>query len=434
MKRRPSHRLARLYLLAALSSAALSSAAACSKKEAPKQSETTEARPTGDLRLDFVPTEQERKSLEALPGRINQKTRRFAYAEASKKSNAKLFMYLAATSDDPVVVAASLQAIQASYSHRSPQKEKPDADLDRVLTKHLGAKDPSILGRALMASRVSLMRPDPNPRLVDAIVKLAATHPDGPGRYGILDALNVLRAAARTPEVVGVFRSSLQSKEPYVLSAALNGLHQDAGKQKLTAELRDQVLELTRNDNPGVRGRALQLLSSLGSDEHPPTLEAARAALEDEHPYVRAEACEALARLGHKASIHELMGRIEDEERSLYDLRGWKLLDGRTGNVRHRVTKHARVQESALAAIASLSDEQLTLERIDRKQAHASREKNIALTKAWYAKAKPTLPKPAPLPQTAPQKAAPQAAQPKAAEGAKPATPSKAAQVKPPAP
>src|SRR5690606_26773355 len=126
---------------------------------------------------------------------------------------------------------------------------------------------------------------------------------------------------------------------------------------------------LVRNEDPGVRGRALQLLSSLGGNDHPQTLDHARAALNDEHPYVRAEAREALARLGDKASIHELMNRIEDGERSLYDLRGWKLLDGRTGNVRHRVTSRSKVLESAMAAIASMSDGQLTLERIDRKQA-----------------------------------------------------------------
>src|SRR5690606_19429300 len=133
--------------------ASLLSATACSKKEDAAKSETSEAARPQDVGLDFVPSEQDRETINALLGRLNRKTQRFAYADASKKSNAKLFTYLAATSNDPVVIAASLQAIQSAYSHRSPQKEKPDADVDRVLLKHLGAKEPNVLGRALMASR-----------------------------------------------------------------------------------------------------------------------------------------------------------------------------------------------------------------------------------------------------------------------------------------
>lgn len=421
MKLLSSHRLTPLVLLASLLSAT-----ACSKKEAPSTSDTSEApRPQG-VQLDFVPSDQDRETINTLLGRLNQKTQRFAYSEASKKSNAKLFTYLAATSDDPVVIAASLQAIQSSYSHRSPQKEKPDADLDRVLIKHLGSTKPNILGRALMASRISLMRPDPDRQLVEAIVKLAAAHPDGPGRYGVLDALRALRGAARTPEVIDVFRSSLKSREPYVLSIALQGLHDSAKNQAQTTELRDRALELTESDDPGVRGRALQLVSALGSNDHAPTLERVRAALSDEHPYVRAEACEAVARLGDKASIHALMDRIEDKERSFYDLRGWKLLDGRNGNVRHRIARRSKVQEAALAAIAGLSDGQLSLERIDRKQRGQALEKNVDLAKAWYVKAKATLPQAPPQPTaSAPSKplAGPAPSPGKAAEPAPPATP-----------
>lgn len=423
MKLPSSPRLTPLVLLAALFSAT-----ACSKKEAPSTSDTSEApRPQG-VQLDFAPSEQDRETIDAILGRLNQKTQRFAYSDASKKSNAKLFTYLAATSDDPVVIAASLQAIQSSYSHRSPQKEKPDADLDRVLLEHLGSKTPNILGRALMASRISLMRPDPDRQLVEAIVKLAAAHPDGPGRYSILEALNVLRGAARTPDVIDVFRSSLKSQEPYVLSVALQGLRDGAKNQTQNTELRDRALELTQSADPGVRGRALQLLSTLGGNDHPPTLERARAALGDEHPYVRAEACEALARLGDKASIHALMKRIEDKERSFYDLRGWKLLDGRNGNVRHRIARRSKVQEAALAAIAGLSDGQLSLERIDRKQRGPALEKNVDLAKAWYAKAKATLPQAPPAQPTQPTASAP--SKPLAGPGPSPV---KAAEPTPPA-
>jgi hypothetical protein len=224
----------------------------------------------------------------------------------------------------------------------------------------------------------------------------------------------------------------LDSQQPQLISAALAGLLRSAEPEQ-NAELRRRALELTAHGDPGVRGRALRLLASLArrsvpawpargtgwgprhgvavrTSLHQPayvpvslweaTLARAWAARIDPHPYVRAEACEALARLGYIQAIHGLVRLVDDQQPSRYELEGFALEDGRPGKLRHEIPDRSLVADSALHAIETLSAGQLRLEPIDPRQPAASASGNAQRVRTWYtqhARDRVPLPSPEPL-------------------------------------
>lgn len=220
----------------------------------------------------------------------------------------------------------------------------------------------------------------------------------------------------------------LDNQQPQRISAALEALERRAGQEQNAkaepdsepepnAELRRRALELTAHGDPGVRGRALRLLASrarrrvpawpprgagwgpqngvaiLTSLDQPAyvpvslwdaTLARAWAARVDPHPYVRAEACEALARLGYIQAIHGLMQLVDDQQSSQYELEGFTLEDGKLGKLRHEIPGRSFVSESALHAIQTLSAGQLRLEPIDPTQPAVSARTNLQRVRSWY--------------------------------------------------
>lgn len=108
--------------------------------------------------------------------------------------------------------------------------------------------------------------------------------------------------------------------------------------------------------DPGVRGRALDLLAGQAWLAEPAVLAArAREGLADAHPYVRAQAADVLARMRQVPAIHRLMHLVDDMQVARYDCVGWTTLDGSAGRLEHTLSGRRRVAEAALFAIRTLS-------------------------------------------------------------------------------
>jgi len=229
----------------------------------------------------------------------------------------------------------------------------------------------------------------------------------------------------------------LDAQQPQLVSAALAALERSADPEQdaqleQNAELRRRVLDLATHADPGVRGRALRLLASLAQRSVPAwpprgagwgpqngvavrtslhgpasvpvslweaALARAWAARADPHPYVRAEACEALARLGYIQAIHGLIQLVDDQQPSHYELERFSLEDGQPGRLRHDIAGRSFVSESALHAIQTLSAGQLRLEPVDPKQPVVGARTNAQRVRAWYREhARDRVPLPSPHP------------------------------------
>jgi hypothetical protein len=304
-----------------------------------------------------------------------------------------LFTHIAATATDPVVVGAALSAMYGAYSSHSKRKATPDADFALVVDKHLGSKDPKIATRALLAARTGIAGKDGSEELIKTVVSLASQEPyrDGPGRYAIIDTLRVVSANQRTKDVVQILEESLASKDTYVVSYALQALYRATRSIENRDALKAKALGMTKHDDPGIRGRAIELLGALGKDDAE-VLKVVLEALSDAHPYVRSEAAEAIARLRHRPAIHALIKLVDDKESNRYDIRDWTMLDGKPGRLHHDGSPWSRVYDAAMNAIRSLSEGAVELERVNPKEIETTLDKNAATTKAWYAKERKNIP------------------------------------------
>jgi hypothetical protein len=374
---------------------ALGSAACAKKTKKPDDSAQAASTTVEDanLGLKFKPDEAQRTAINALLAKVNRSNWRVPSKDTNAPENARLFTYMAATETDPVLIGAGLSAMYGAYSSHSKRKAKPDADYATVVDKHLDSKDPKIATRALLAARTGIAGKEGNLALIGKVVGLASQDPyrSGPGRYAIIDTLRVVSAAQRTPEVVRVFEESLDSKETYVVSYALQALYRATRSIEDRDGLKSKALALAKHDDPGVRGRAIELLGTLGRDDAA-VLKLVLAALSDESPYVRSEAAESVSRLRHRPAMHALIKLVDDKESNRYDIRDWTTLEGKPGRLHHDGSPWSRVYDAAMNAMRSLSGGELKLEKVNPKEIEKGLDASAALTKAWYAKEKSKIP------------------------------------------
>ena len=369
-------------------------------------------RPTSDL--EFEPDAAQRTTMEALRGTLSEATPEFAQEATRARANAKLFTYMAGTSEEPHVVRASLDAIQKAYSSRSSLKEAPDADLSRVLAKHLRSSQPTLALAAFEATRIPLMTDRPRPELCATLVEMTKPAEPAARRYAALEALDLIRPNQRSAEVLAAFEAALSATEPQLVSAALYALAQSGpsfdgvGHSKT---LGPTAVALTTHADGGVRGRALALLTELRGLAEPALIGLkARQMLGDGQPFVRAQAAATLEQLREPAAIHALMAVVDDLALARHVIEGWQTLDGSPGQLTHVLPGRRRVAESALFAIRSLSTPEaassagpadapelppwrsLVVTLGGPAQTDELVRENAALAKAWYRTASTLLP------------------------------------------
>ncbi len=295
----------------------------------------------------------------------------------------------AQTSDDPRAIVATLEALGSTYAARSTRKPAPDAELERVLVKHLGSEHDAVVRAALTTARVSLLTEPPQAGVVAAIVELMGKDKATSRRAAGLEALNFLRPDRRSGDVLSAFQTALDAEQPELVSLGLLALSQSgpsmAGAPDATrTALGERVIALLGHGNPGVRGRALLVLAELPAlVTEEKRFAAGKHALLDRDPYVSAQAADLLARTRKAAAIHGLIELVRDPRAARYELRG------SSGLLLHEVPGRRRVAEAALFAIQSLGEtvsgaERLRLTLRDRYTDDPLVLENAEAAKAWY--------------------------------------------------
>ncbi len=339
------------------------------------------------LELDFEPSHEDYRKMATLITGLSPDRPHFPEDEARHKANAKLFTYMAATSAERQVVAASLRAISSAYSSRSALKETPDADLDRVLLKYLASDDPALVLQALEAARIPLMMESPSEELTDAFIHMAASDQPPARRHAAVEALHLLPPGARPHQATNALVTTLAAPQAHLVSAALLALEQtdpsllpDPARRLLGA----RIPELTNHSDPGVRGRALGLLAKFDGLVSPAErLELIRAALEADAPYVRAAAADAAGRVTATEVIPQLLAQAEDLAEARYELTGWTDLADEPGRLVHAVPGRQLVAEAALHALATLSRGELVLTMSGPRLSPEEVRTNAERARAW---------------------------------------------------
>lgn len=346
----------------------------------------------------------ELRAIAALRERLAQAPAPLASEAVPGRSNGEALTYIADTSEDPRVIAAALRETLNAYASRGTQKPTPDAAFERMLLKHLASNDDGVAAAALSAARLPLMMAAPSEQVVKAVTDSASAEKSAPRRAAALEALGLLRPDRRDAGVLSAFEQALSANEPYVLSLALLVLSQsgpalDALPDDARARIATRVLELGAHADPGVRGRALGVLSELERlVAAEPRYAAGQGHLGDPDPYVRAQAADLLLRCREPMAVHTLIELTSDMAAARYELGGWTALDGSPGVLVHVVPGRQRVAEAALFAIQALSQDvagvnPLLLTLGGRPAPDALVLENREIARRWYAAEAPRIPR-----------------------------------------
>jgi HEAT repeats len=197
-----------------------------------------------------------------------------------------------------------------------------------------------------------------------------------------------------------LYTASLEDADPVVLAGALLGIGRSAAAVKDPGPVVDRALVLAKHEDPAVRGRALAVLGALGASRTE-AFTAATAGLTDKEGFVRAQACLALASLGHPGSVHAIMPLVDDTQSATYVQTGFKGLDGSNAKAKHSGPALDTVGAAALEAIAKLGGETVKLPALGQKSKPEDVKLAADAAKTWYTETKKSLPAEGSLPTTA---------------------------------
>lgn len=282
------------------------------------------------------------------------------------KTLGQVFLYLAATSDNDDVVVASLGSLSSAWTVVPRQVEREytmaSDEVIGVISTLIRDPRPRIQNAAIEGGSFAFRGDDSNEALLDAYLALAVPSQAAPLRYAILNNVWQARTKLGTPARIQPYLDALDADEAYLVSTALWRLEGLVPREaSFGATVRAKALELTRHDDPGVRGRAIGLLSTLArrmNEGEPERVAATARAMEmmnDENPFVKAAAMSANRTLDNVAAIHAMIPHLADATPNTYDIRGWTTLDGQSGRVHHDGSAWSQVRDSALYNIKSLS-------------------------------------------------------------------------------
>lgn len=300
------------------------------------------------------------------------------------RSNAPVFLDLAAKHPHPKVVAGALGAMSRTFTRRAGRGTVVDEDYRKVVRVRLRAKNPEIRLAAIEATRL-LLSGKPEAPFVDLL--LAETlNPHGPTRTQAVRQLVQLPVVqtgepANDPiyaKVMAGLLAATKDAPPATLISVMERLARPITRQ--TPHFADfAALAVTHraSDDPGVRGAANLLFAQTASDK----TAAAKALLPDlkhANGYVRGATIEALALINNPSAVHAIMPLVDDTTRAVHTVKTEPndfplLLDlGR------------QVGDVALGAVQALSKKGFSFKRVDLKR---ERQSVIDAAKAWYKKA-----------------------------------------------
>lgn len=300
--------------------------------------------------LDFTPTAAQERKMQELRAKLHAGERYFPREAQRERENAQLFTYMAGTSDEELVVIASLDAMGTAYGARSTRKAAPDRDVERVLVKHLSSKNPARMQAAFEAARHPIMAAHGSDEFVDEVSRLAREGDSPALRLAALETLLRLPQDRRGPRILRALLDRTSDEAPLAVTALLAMQVQRQALSEvppLLEEARQKVSALTSASDPGVRGTALEVWFDLGPDGLAPV---ARQRLADPDPYVRGVAAGVLAKVGGASDIHLLMPLASDHGEARTVVRGVRRLDGQEALISRKARGYQFVAECALSS------------------------------------------------------------------------------------
>jgi hypothetical protein len=367
-----------------------------------KDSATGEAAPVASvaevprLPIALRLSEAERKTAGALVGKIRRG--RFPKRVLEDKANGNLFLYLAASSDQPRVIEASLDGMRVAFAGAKGKRTgaRVSEDYGVVVAAHLQSDKPLIQIAAVNAASPALSGDKPSRPVVDELAAIVESCPDAYTRVQALVALGSLTDFAKHESAVGALLRVLDSDMPAAISRALRNAI-DAGPLTLPkqAEFSAKARALMSHKDATVRGRAAHLALALNPTD-PALWEQVAAMLADPQGCVRTEVAAGLAGAGNTRAIHRLVPLAADFADARCET-PYRLPNGKTEG--HAVGKRgSAVADYAIPLIVTLSQAagvpfQPPPEDKAAKDRTAQRKATAGAVQTWYAANKAKLPK-----------------------------------------
>jgi hypothetical protein len=304
--------------------------------------------------------------------------RRLSDQVVLSSKNSEIFLSLVLSGGPPRLVTAALYALEKRVGVHPDEASR----LSKAVIGSLASPDDQIVGAALIAARPLLVAG--NDAAIEArLLELAERLAQGPGRYALLEALSHLKADRIHAPHIALAEASLKDNAAYVRSRALRFLEVHGGQANETdrARLSKTVTRHLADSDPGVRGRAAFVLASLGGA----TFESLQPLLKDPIPYVKAQACSALARAGLQDDLQEVLKLASSTDMARYDIRDWTTLEGEPGCESHSGSPSGFLGEAAATALALVSRGQAKVEPIPSEDVEGAIHRNYLAVSEWLA-------------------------------------------------
>lgn len=279
--------------------------------------------------------------------------------------NARAWLHLAATHDDPKVVAAALMGMERTWSRTAKGKSKRakvDEDYRKVVLARLKDADGAVRAGALRATRL-LLGEKPDAEVLARIIEMIAKDSPAGREAAMAAAFNIQdfqlaqkRAGDVKDRVVAAIAPALEASEPWLVAAALHHLARTAFPEMPQRDgLMAKARALLAHADPGVRGQAMLLAARIAKKaEHEELGSELAKGLTDPHPHVRATAAEATGTVQYQPAVPAMVKLLDDGEKNAYVLTGYTALDGEKGKLPLGVVGN-RVDESALEGLALMT-------------------------------------------------------------------------------
>lgn len=300
------------------------------------------------------------------------------------------FVWLAARDERAEVRAAALRAVPPCL----PVVLRADAIA--AARTGLRAEDRAELAAAFALAGALLVEASAESKLVAEVVALTGAK-DPAVRYDALLALDRW-TWGEDPGARAAVIGALGAEQPWLVTEALEIVRFRASGVTETGPLRDALLPLLSDIDPGIRGRAaLALARLLPEDPEVPGL--LLAALADEHPYTRSAAAEAVGDVGHLPAAHALVAGLDDQRPNTWDMLPFERLDGTMVVQHHTGSVFERVDDAFLRSLqrvtAGLGEAGFVY-----REVHPGKWRDLDIlaasrdARAWYEARRESLPPP----------------------------------------
>lgn len=317
-----------------------------------------------------------------------RKDGRFSHQALSAKVNGPAFVYLALSSDDPEIVSGAFQGIEKTYN---PNQEYDSANLSdsrvyEAVLRGLNSDDRSVLYYALKAAPDSLGK-TPDPKVMSKLIELADRAPEIGARIEAINALYTADGYDKNPQVLDVFIKAM-GDESALASTALFRRSHGFTKSEKAESIKAAAERLLTHEDPGVRGRAVELAWDFHSGDGDWAVKTLGPMLKDPSAFVCSRAAAALGASKDLRAVDDLVPLLDDTRKNTYDIEYEDLL-GRRSTIHHDGSAWSRVDDAALSALRSLTyslpeNERFVYEKIDPKNVEADIASCVKKAKAWY--------------------------------------------------